>query len=43
MPGRDGVMIDMPAIWGCAAGATVQGLIDRHDLVATLDRVVGKR
>jgi hypothetical protein len=36
-------MIDIPAIWGRAAGATAQGLIDRHDLVATLDRVVGKR
>jgi hypothetical protein len=36
-------MTDMSAIGGPAAGAAVQGLIDRHDLVATRDRVVGKR
>jgi hypothetical protein len=36
-------MTGMSATGGRAAGAAVQGLIDRHDLVATLDRVVGKR
>jgi len=34
-------MTGMPA-GGRAAGAAVQGLIDRHDLVATLVRVVGR-
>jgi hypothetical protein len=29
--------------WDRAAGAAVQGLIDIHDLVATLDRVVGRQ
>jgi hypothetical protein len=43
MPGGDGAMTDMSAIGWSRAGAAVQGLIDRNDLVATLDRVVGKR
>ena len=33
----------MPAAEGRAAGAARQGLIDRHDLVATLDRAAGNR
>ena len=36
-------MTGMAAIGGAAAGTAVQGLIDRHDLVATLDRGAGKR
>src|SRR4029077_19657210 len=41
MPAGDGVMTDMPPLVGPAAGAAVQGLIDRHDLVAMRDRVAG--
>jgi LuxR family maltose regulon positive regulatory protein len=36
-------MTDMPAAAGRAAGTARQGLIGRHDLVATLDRAVGKQ
>ncbi len=36
-------MTGMAAIGGAAAGTAVQGLIDRHDLVATLDRAAAKR
>ena len=36
-------MTGMSAAGGRAAVAARQGLIDRHDLVATRDRVVGKR
>ena len=36
-------MTDMSAAGGRAAGAARSGLIDRHDLVATLDRAAGKR
>ena len=36
-------MIDMSAAGGSAAGPARSGLIDRHDLVATLDRAAGKR
>ena len=34
------MMTDMPAAGGRTAAAARQGLIDRHDLVATLDRAV---
>jgi hypothetical protein len=36
-------MTAMSARGGCAEGAARQGLIGRHDLVATLDCAVGKR
>jgi LuxR family maltose regulon positive regulatory protein len=36
-------MIDMPAAGGSAAGAVRSRLIDRRDLVDTLDRAAGKR
>ncbi len=36
-------MTDISAAGGSAAGAARSGLIDRHDLVATLDRAAGKR
>jgi LuxR family maltose regulon positive regulatory protein len=36
-------MTDMSAAGGSPAGAARSGLIDRHDLVATLDRAAGKR
>ena len=36
-------MTGRPAAGGRAAGAARQGLIGRHDLVAALDRAVGKR
>jgi LuxR family transcriptional regulator, maltose regulon positive regulatory protein len=36
-------MIDTSAAGGSAAGAVRSGLIDRHDLVATLDRAAGRR
>jgi ATP/maltotriose-dependent transcriptional regulator MalT len=36
-------MTDVPAAAGRAAGTARQGLIGRHDLVATLDRAVSKR
>ncbi len=37
------MVTDMPAAGGRAAVAARQGLIDRNDLVATLDRAVGTR
>src|SRR2546421_202366 len=43
VPGRDGAITDMSAVRGDAADAARSGLIDRHDLVATLDRAAGKR
>src|SRR5215469_2592010 len=42
VPGGDGAMTDMPAAGGRAAGPARPGLIDRHDLVAALDRAVAK-
>ena len=36
-------MTDLPPAGGRAAVAARPGLIDRHDLVATRDRVAGKR
>ncbi len=36
-------MIDVSAVAGGAAGAARSGLIDRHDLIAALDRAAGKR
>src|SRR5436190_12129661 len=37
VPGGDGAMTDISAADGHAVGAPRQGLIDRHDLIATLD------
>ncbi len=36
-------MTDLSAAEGRAAGATRQGLIDRHELVATMDHAAGNR
>jgi hypothetical protein len=43
VPGRDGAVTGMPPAGGRAAVTARQGLIDRHDLVAALDRAAGKR
>jgi LuxR family maltose regulon positive regulatory protein len=43
VPGGDGAMTSRSAAGGRAAVAARQRLIDRHDLVATLDRAARKR
>jgi LuxR family maltose regulon positive regulatory protein len=43
VPGEDGAAADISAAEGRTVGAARQALIDRHDLVAMLDRAAGKR